>query len=262
MTRVAVLGACGKMGQEVVRAVAAADAMEVVGACDVARVGEPLSAVAGVSGLSTLVESDFETMLNQAAPDVIVDFAKPFVMDNTRLALRQRVVPIIGTTGLSQAELDEIDRLAADAGVAAMVIPNFAVGAVLMMKFAAEAARYMPDVEIIELHHDRKIDAPSGTAIKTAEMIEVVRQEANVRPVVPAGGADAARGEKRSGVHVHSVRLPGLVAHQEVVFGGTGQVLTIRHDSIDRTSFMPGVLLAIRRAGTCRGLVYGLDKLL
>jgi len=252
MIKVAVLGACGKMGQEVVKAVAAADDMELVGACD----------IAGSAGLDIPVELDFGAMLNRANPDVIVDFAKPFLMENTRLALKRGIAPVIGTTGLSSEELQEIDKLAKEAGVAALVIPNFAVGAVLMMKFAAEAAKYLPNVEIIELHHDKKIDAPSGTAIKTAEMIDAARRDAGVEPEKPLGGDDAARGENRSGVQVHSVRLPGLVAHQEVVFGGTGQTLTIRHDSIDRTSFMPGVLLAVRRASGLRGLIHGLDRLL
>lgn len=252
MIRVAVLGACGKMGREVVKAVTSADDMEIVGACDVACDVLP----------EVEVVPDFALMLNETLPDVVVDFAKPFVMENARLAISRGVTPIIGTTGLKPEELEEIDRLAKDAGIAAMVIPNFAVGAVLMMKFAAEAARYMPDVEIIELHHEKKLDAPSGTAIKTAEMIDAARKDARVEPSGTVGGDDPARGERRNGVHVHSVRLPGLVAHQEVLFGGTGQTLSIRHDSTDRTSFMPGVLLAIRRAGELRGLVYGLDKLM
>ena len=252
MIRVAVLGACGKMGREVVKAVADAVDTELVGACD----------IASAEGLGVPVETDFAAMLEKTRPSVVVDFAKPFVMDNARTALKRGVVPIIGTTGLSSDELDELEHLAEEAGIAAMVIPNFAIGAVLMMKFAADAAKYMPNVEIIELHHDKKIDAPSGTAIKTAEMIDAARKDAGVEGEKPLGGDDPARGEKRSGVQIHSVRLPGLVAHQEVLFGGTGQLLTIRHDSIDRTSFMPGVLLAIRGAADAKGLVYGLDKLL
>lgn len=254
MIRVAVLGACGKMGSEVVRAVTASDDMDLVGACDVAS--------ADVVGPGIDVETDFEAMLDRSRPEVVVDFAKPFVMDNARMALMRGVAPIIGTTGLTAAELDELSMLSQDAGVAAMVIPNFAIGAVLMMKFAAEAAKYMPNVEVIELHHDKKIDAPSGTAIKTAEMIDAARRDAGMEPDKPAGGDDPARGDQRCGVQIHSVRLPGLVAHQEVLFGGTGQLLTIRHDSIDRTSFMPGVVLAIRRAVEAKGLIYGLDKLL
>ena len=260
--RVAVLGACGKMGREVVKAVTEADDMELVGVCDVACVGSNIGDIAGVSGLSVKIESDFETMLKNSKPDVVTDFAKPFKMENIRFALANGVVPIIGTTGLTPEELGEINELASSNSIGAMVIPNFAIGAVLMMKFASEAAKYMPDVEIIELHHDKKIDAPSGTAIKTAEMINEARISANVEATKPLGGDDPARGEKHSGVNVHAVRLPGLVAHQEVLFGGQGQILTIRHDSIDRTSFMPGVLLAVRRAAHTKGLVYGLDKLL
>jgi len=250
------------MGQEVVKAVAGADDMELVGACDVTCEGRPIGDIVGWPELRVPVEISCEAMLNRAKPDAVVDFAKPFVIENTRLAIKNGSVPIIGTTGLTVGELEEIDRLSREAGVAAMVIPNFAVGAVLMMKLAAEAARYMPNVEIIELHHDKKIDAPSGTAIKTAEMIHEARKAAAMEPEKPMGGDDPARGENRNGVHVHSVRLPGLVAHQEVIFGGTGQTLTIRHDSIDRTSFMPGVLLALRKASGLQGLVYGLDKLL
>ena len=261
--RVAVLGACGKMGREVVKAVNDAPDMEVVGACDVAFVGEKLSSVTGIPGLDVEIREEFAAMLENTRPNVVVDFAKPFVMANARASMERGAVPIIGTTGLSQSELAELPRLAESTGTAAMVIPNFAVGAVLMMKFAAEAAKYMPDVEIIELHHDRKADAPSGTAIKTAEMIDAARAAANIAATEPAGSPDdPARGDRRNGVHVHSVRLPGLVAHQEVIFGGQGQILTIRHDSIDRTSFMPGVLLAVRRATTIQGFVYGLDKLL
>lgn len=262
MIRVAVLGACGKMGGEVVRAIAASDDMELVGACDVTSVGVSIGHIVGLEELNVLVESDFGTMLNHARPEVVVDFAKPFSMDDARKTLADGAALVIGTTGLTTGDLDELGRLSEDAGTAAMVIPNFAIGAVLMMKFAAQAAEYMPNVEIIELHHDKKTDAPSGTAIKTAEMIDAARRRAGVEADKPSGSDDPARGDRVSGVQIHSVRLPGLVAHQEVLFGGTGQMLTIRHDSIDRTSFMPGVLLAIRRAKETRGLVYGLDKLL
>ncbi|MCE5315678.1 MAG: 4-hydroxy-tetrahydrodipicolinate reductase [Armatimonadota bacterium] len=261
--RVAVLGACGKMGREVMNAVAGADDMELVGACDVYYAGTNASDATGVKGLDFNIESDFNAMLEQAKPNVVVDFAKPFVMDNIRKMLKSGVVPVIGTTGIASDELDEISALAENTGTGAMVIPNFAIGAVLMMKFAAEAAKYMPNVEIIELHHDKKIDSPSGTAIKTAEMIDASRKAAGVDWTRPMGSNDdPARGETRCEIQIHSVRLPGLVAHQEVLFGGTGQLLTIKHDSIDRTSFMPGVLLAVRRASTIKALVYGLDKLL
>ncbi len=257
MTGVAVVGACGKMGREVVKAVSGASDMELVGLCDVVS-GESLPEAPGVS-----IQSDFGAMLTGSKPDVVVDFAKPFSLGNARLAMENGAIPIIGTTGLTSSDLDEIRAIAERTGVGAMVIPNFAIGAVLMMKFAAQAAAYMPEVEIIELHHDKKADAPSGTSIKTAEMIDEARKSANAVAATPAGSPDdRARGDEKSSVRVHSVRLPGLVAHQEVIFGGTGQTLTIRHDSLDRTSFMPGVLLAIRNASKTQGLVYGLDKLL
>ena len=252
--RVAVLGACGKMGREVVKAVDEAPDTELVGACDVAGAG---SVLAGVN-----VEADFESMLKGSAPDVVVDFAKPFDIGHVTRAIELGVVPIVGTTGQTPEDLESIDAFAREKGVGAMVIPNFAIGAVLMMRFACEAARYMPCAEIIELHHDKKVDAPSGTSIKTAEMLNQAREEAGVEAAEPAGGDAPSRGDLKSGVRVHSVRLPGLVAHQEVLFGGTGQILSIRHDSIDRTSFMPGVLLAVRRAAEIQGLIYGLDKLL
>lgn len=262
--KVAVLGACGKMGREVVKAVFEAPDTELVGACDVACAGEALARVTGVAvAESVRIDPDLGAMLSGCSPDVVVDFAKPFSMENVELAMSKGVVPVIGTTGQTQAQLAEIAEWTSRYGVGAMVIPNFAIGAILMMKFAALAAPYMPNVEIIELHHDKKADAPSGTSIKTAEMIDEARRAACVEPTAPVGPADdPARGECKSGVHVHSVRLPGFVAHQEVIFGGTGQALTFRHDSLDRTSFMPGVLLAVRKAVTIKDLVYGLDKLI
>ncbi len=260
--KVAVLGACGRMGREVVTAVSSAEDMQIVGACDIAFAGSELTQVTGAPNLEFEIAGDFDSMLQQCTPDVVVDFAKPFEMDHVRAALEGGVVPIVGTTGQTADQLAEIEELTKKTGVGAMVVPNFALGAILMMKFAAQAAKYMPDVEIIELHHDRKVDAPSGTSIITAEMIDQARRESGVEPTKPACGDDPSRGEERAGIRIHSVRLPGLVAHQEVIFGGTGQLLTIRHDSIDRTSFMPGVLLAVRRATKTQGLIYGLDKLL
>ncbi|MCE5197610.1 MAG: 4-hydroxy-tetrahydrodipicolinate reductase [Armatimonadota bacterium] len=261
--RVAVMGACGRMGREVIKAVAGANDMELVGACDIACPGVNASEATGVPGLEFSITADCNSLITTAKPHVVVDFAKPFDMANVRFMLKAGVVPVIGTTGQSDDDLAEMSKIAEETGTGVMVIPNFAIGAVLMMKFAAEAAKYMPNVEIIELHHDKKLDAPSGTSIKTALMIDEARKAAGIVPEQPLGSLDdPARGDQRGGVQVHSVRLPGLVAHQEVLFGGTGQILTIRHDSIDRTSFMPGVLLAVRRAPHIKALVYGLDKLL
>jgi len=190
-------------------------------------------------------------------------------MGNIAIALRQGVVPIVGTTGFTPADLDTVRALCSDNNCGALIAPNFAIGAVLMMQFAREAAKHMPDAEIIEMHHERKPDAPSGTGAKTAEMIAEGRAAARPTPL-PEGAFElipGSRGGKAAGgVPVHSVRLPGFVASQMVIFGGLGQTLTIRHDSIDRKSFMPGVLLAVRKAPEMKQnggvLVYGLENLL
>jgi 4-hydroxy-tetrahydrodipicolinate reductase len=261
--RVAVLGACGRMGAEVIRTVCNASDMQLVGACDVVNTGKSVCETAGVKCTDVIINSDLDAMLSNTKPDVVVDFAKPFCLTNVKSCVSSGASVVIGTTGEGSDDLKELQRIAESSGVAVMVIPNFAVGAVLMMTFAAQAAKYMPNVEIIELHHDKKIDAPSGTSIKTAEMISTARSDSGITWDEPLGADDPARGEKHSGISVHSVRLPGLVAHQEVIFGGLGQTLTIKHDSLDRTSFMPGVLLAIRKAAEgIKGYVYGLDKIM
>lgn len=246
---VLVSGAKGRMGQEVVKAVDAADGLEVVGQVDV---GDDLA----------------QTIRNKK-PQVMVDFTVPeAAMDNIRTALEHRVTPIVGTTGISAADRDEIAQLCRRQGVGCLIAPNFALGAVLMMRFAKEAARYFPDAEVIEFHHDRKLDAPSGTAALTAEMIADGRGGAAAIKL-PDGAFEkipGSRGGKAAGdIPVHSVRLPGFVASQMVIFGGAGQTLTIRHDSIDRASFMPGVIHAIRqldRLAAGGELVYGLENLL
>jgi 4-hydroxy-tetrahydrodipicolinate reductase len=195
---------------------------------------------------------------------VLVDFTvAAAAYPNALTALREGVSPVIGTTGMSEAQVGEIRELAAERGVGAFLAPNFAIGAVLMMVFAQQAARFMPEAEIIELHHEKKIDAPSGTAMRTAELIRAARAARTVeRPAHEELKLEGARGGDLDGIHVHSVRLPGYVAHQEVIFGGLGQTLTIRHDSIDRSSFMPGVLIACKRVREQPGLVIGLENLL
>jgi 4-hydroxy-tetrahydrodipicolinate reductase len=193
---------------------------------------------------------------------VMVDFTRPDAVEgNVRTALAAGVACVVGTTGLP---VDVLEELAAGApeGTALFMAPNFAVGAVLMMHFAGIAARFMPHAEIIELHHDRKLDAPSGTALRTASLIAAGRETVPATPGRETEIEACARGAVVSDVHVHSVRLPGLVAHQEVLMGGQGQTLTLRHDSIDRTSFMPGVVLAVREVGGLSGLVVGLDTLM
>jgi len=242
------------MGREAVAALAAEPDIEVVAAVDPLHAGED---VGGVTAVADLVAA-----IADGGPDVMVDFTHPSVVEGTvRAALAAGVDCVVGTTGLALGVLESLAE-GAPAGTCLFVAPNFAIGAVLMMRFAAEAARFMPHAEIIELHHDRKADAPSGTAIRTAGLIAAAR--ANV-PVVPGREteiAQGARGALVDDVFIHSVRLPGLVAHQEVLFGGQGQTLTIRHDSIDRTSFMPGVVLAVREVGSHEGLIVGLENLM
>ncbi|MDR3687509.1 MAG: 4-hydroxy-tetrahydrodipicolinate reductase [Coriobacteriia bacterium] len=261
MIRVLVSGAAGKVGSEVVRAVADAYDMEVVAAVDPGISG---CLVPTASGEHVECRADLAMAIEGTRPDVMVDFTHPTVVEgNLRVALAAGVDCVVGTTGLSEQKLAELAALA-PAGTTLFFAPNFAIGAVLMMQFAQQAARFMPYVEVTELHHDKKADSPSGTAIRTARMIAAARGEA---PSVPGRetelpGMEGARGAVVDGVHVHSVRLPGLVAHQEVLFGGQGQTLTIRHDSIDRTSFMPGVVLAVREVGARSGLIVGLENLM
>jgi len=262
--RVAVTGAAGRMGTEVVRAVWRAEDLMLVAAVDVRRVNTDAGVLAGLGEIGVPVREDLEGVLDEVRPDVLVDFtAATAAVQNARLALGKGVRPVVGTTGIPAAELEELRRLSATVGVGAVVAPNFALGAVLMMRFAAEAARFFPQVEIIELHHDQKIDAPSGTALKTAELLAEVRGDFRQGlPTEELKLPGVRGGTYDGGIRIHSVRLPGLVAHQEVIFGGTGQTLTIRHDSTSRESFMPGVLLAVRKVMDLRGLVYGLDRLL
>jgi len=256
--RVLISGVCGRMGQETAKAVSAAEGMEIVGGCDLAHVGEFVCDVVPLVSERARIYGDLDEAVRLSLPEVMVDFTTPAsVMNNLRTAIKNRVACVVGTTGITKDNLCELEKLSSEHGAAVLVAPNFAIGAVLMMKFASEAAKYMPAVEIIELHHDKKLDAPSGTAIKTAEMISSARGG-----IQSGGDLSNARGETHFGIQVHSVRLPGLVAHQEVIFGGQGQTLTIRHDSLDRTSFMPGVLMAIRKVRQLSGVVYGLENIL
>ena len=268
--RVAVCGAAGRMGREVAKAVVEAEGLELVAAIDVMQVGSDVGELAGIGATGILIEADLSVALARALPTVIVDFTLPHsVFSNAKLALEKGVSPVIGTTGLSASDLDTLDALALEKGVGAFIAPNFAIGAVLAMQFAAQAAHYLPDVEIIELHHEKKLDSPSGTALLTAQKIAQARQKAGqTAQLVPANtiekapGARGARDAATGDIPIHSVRLPGFVAHQEVIFGGTGEILTIRHDSLHRSSFMPGVILAVRKARSLHGLVIGLENLL
>jgi 4-hydroxy-tetrahydrodipicolinate reductase len=255
MTRVAVVGAAGRMGRAVCAAVADDPDLEL--GLAIVRAGAEVPAdLAGSAAIGDSLEA-----MPGAGVDVAVDFTRSdVVMDNVRFLLEHGVHAVVGTTGIGAADLDQIRALCGRTGANAVVAPNFAIGAVLMQRLAELVAPHMPAVEIIELHHDRKLDAPSGTAAATARRIASARGRDWRGP----GGETipGARGADEEGIRIHSVRLPGLVAHQEVIFGSLGQTLTIRHDSTDRTSFMPGVVLAIKAVGSTPGLTVGLEPLL
>ncbi len=243
--RVGVLGARGRMGTEVVRAVEASDDMEVVAMVDA---------------------GDWLFNVSDAGADVVVDFTHPeVVLDNVRFCVDQGIHCVVGTTGFDTARIDTVrEWLAPKPELGILIAPNFAIGAVLSMRFAAMAARFYESVEIVELHHPGKADAPSGTAVRTAGMVAEARARAGLGapPDATTQELDGARGAGVDGVRVHAVRLAGLVAHQEILLGTEGETLTIRHDSTDRASFMPGVLLGVRAVLQRPGLTLGLEPLL
>ena len=273
---VVVAGALGRMGAEVVKAVLAAPDTTLVGAIDTTagKEGCDLGLELGLGELELAITADFEGSLCQASQAVrqagpgggavLVDFTHPSVVfEHTRAAIAYGVHPVIGTTGLSPQQLQDLASFAAKASIGAAVIPNFSVGMVLLQQAAAAASRFYDYAELTELHHNRKADAPSGTCIKTAELIEELGKSFNPAQVEEHETLAGCRGGQReSGLRLHSIRLPGLVAHQEVMFGAAGETYTLRHDTIERSAYMPGVLLTLRRVRALQGLVYGLERLL
>lgn len=253
MIKVLVNGALGRMGRTVIDAVKNDSELELVGATDIfdGEVGE------------MKIEKDLSAAIEKFKPDVMVDFTRPdSVFKNVMIALEKKVSPVVGTTGLNDEQKNKIREATEKNNTPAFIAPNFAIGAVLMMLLSQKVAKYMPDVEIIELHHDKKLDAPSGTAELTAKMISEVRKKHFQGNPDEKENLPHVRGADYEGMKIHSVRLPGYVAHQEVIFGGLGQTLTIRHDSTGRDSFMPGVLLACKKVRSLKGLTVGLDKIL
>ena len=243
--KVGVLGARGKVGSEVCRAVEAADDMELVAQVDA---------------------GDDPATLVSAGAEAVVDFTHPdVVMDNLELCIDHGIHAVVGTTGFDDVRLETLQRwLEAAPGTGVLVAPNFSIGAILMMRFAAQAAPFFESVEVVELHHPTKADAPSGTARRTAQLIADARREAGLGPVPDATSTalEGARGADVAGIRVHGLRIRGLVAHQEVILGGVGETLTIRHDSLDRASFTPGVLAGLRAIGDHPGLTVGLENFL
>lgn len=246
--KVGVLGALGKVGREVCTAV------------------EEAARTTGDMELVARIDADDDLAgLVEAGAEAVVDFTHPgVVMDNLEFCIDHGIHAVVGTTGFDDERLDQLRTWLAEGDTGVLIAPNFSIGAILMMRFAAEAARFYESAEVVELHHPDKVDAPSGTARRTAELIAAARRKAGLGPMPDATSTalDGARGADVDGVRVHGLRIRGLVAHQEVVLGGVGETLTIRHDSLDRVSFTPGVLLALRRIGSAPGLTVGLETFL
>jgi 4-hydroxy-tetrahydrodipicolinate reductase len=259
--RVLVSGAFGRMGRYVACAVDAAKDLELVGAVDPAGVGHPLAEILGKPS-DLHLSGHLAGALEDLQPDVMVDFTVPsVVMGNVEAALTRKVACVVGTTGLSHTDLQVVEAMCRHTGTPCVIAPNFSIGANLMMRFAAEAAKVFEYAEIIERHHENKKDSPSGTAIKTAEMMAAARDEFGTVPT-EVDKAPGSRGGAVAGIQVHALRMPGYVADQDVILGGLGERLVISHVTTSRECFMPGVLLAVRKVRGCEGLVWGLENLL
>ena len=251
------------MGREVVKMVLQDEALVLSAAVNRSSVGVDAGTMVGMPACGVHVAGDLETALQANATDVLVDFTIPqFAYANTRTAIMNGVRPVIGTTGFTPEQIEELDELCKSRGLGGLIAPNFSIGAILMMRFAAEAAKYFPHLEIIEYHGDQKLDAPSGTSVKTAELISKVRRELRQGNPNEEETIEGARGGYYDGFRIHSVRLPGVFAQQEVIFGAFGQSLKIRHDSYDRAGYMPGVNVAVKKVMTYEGLIYGFEHLM
>lgn len=261
--RIAVVGAVGNMGREIVKGVLNTEGFQLAAAIDVRNTGEDAGELAGTGRCGVPISNSLKEILENTKIDAAIDFTSPkYVMDNIRVCLTAGVPMVVGTTGITGENLEDIKVLSKRTGVSIIVAPNFTIGAILMMMFAKTASKYFSNVEIIELHHNKKIDAPSGTAMKTAEMIIEDREGFPSPPQGEFEKLSGSRGGELDGIRIHSVRLPGFIAHQEVIFGDSGQILTIRHDSMTRECYVPGVLMAVRKLSEVNGLVYGLENLI
>ncbi|QAS50800.1 4-hydroxy-tetrahydrodipicolinate reductase [Halobacillus litoralis] len=261
--KVIVAGPRGKMGSEALKMIEKQPALSLSACIDRKHEGRKVSDIDGLPPFDAVIYTDAEACLRQVDADVLIDLTTPENgYKHTKLALENGVRPVVGTTGFTREQLDELMQLSEEKKTGAVIAPNFAIGAVLMMQFAKWAAKHFPDVEIIEKHHDQKLDAPSGTAVKTAELIKEMREPHHQGHTDEKETLEGARGADVEGMKIHSMRLPGLVAHQEVIFGGLGETLTVKHDSIHRESFMSGVKLATEKVMDLDVLVYGLEYLL
>ncbi|WP_347860488.1 4-hydroxy-tetrahydrodipicolinate reductase [Salimicrobium sp. PL1-032A] len=263
MINVIVAGPRGKMGTAALEMIAKEENLELVGCIDRKNDRKNVGDIDGLPPLDALIYEDIEECLTETDADVLIDLTTPeHGYNHTKASLNHGVRPVVGTTGFTEEQLEEIKQICEGEGLGAVIAPNFATGAVLMMQFAKWAAKYFPDVEIIEKHHDQKLDAPSGTAVKTAQLIKEERESKAQGHPDEKETLEGARGADVDGMKIHSMRLPGLVAHQEVVFGGEGQTLTVKHDSMNRASFMSGVKLSCEKVMEIDTLIYGLEHLL
>lgn len=261
--RVAVAGATGRMGKEVVKMVLEDPELRLVAAISLSDEGEDAARLVGLPACGVAVTTDLELALVEYKPQVLVDFTAPgSAYTNTELAIKHGVSPVVGTTGFTPEQIELLDKQCQSRGIGGLIAPNFSIGAILMMKFAAQAAKYFPHLEIIEYHGDQKLDAPSGTAVKTAELIAMNREELRQGNPKEEETIEGARGGYYNGFRIHSVRLPGIFAQQEVILGGFGQTLKIRHDSYERACYMPGVNLAIKQVLGYKGMIYGFEHIM
>lgn len=261
--KIVMAGARGRMGSEAVQLIKETEHFELVAAVDYKYIGQSIGEVLGITEVEAPIYSDLKQCLREVTADVFIDFTNYETgMKHTEIAINEGVRSVIGTSGFTKEDVERLRVLAEKNNTGVIIAPNFALGAVLMMKFSKLAGKYFDDVEIIEMHHDQKLDAPSGTGIKTAELISEVRQSHKQGHPDEKELLKGARGADYDGIKIHSVRLPGLIAHQEVLFGSSGETLLIRHDSYNRRSFMSGVKLAVERVMEINVLVYGLDNIL
>lgn len=251
------------MGREVLKMVLEDPELQLVTAVDLSCKGQDAGRLAGKEECGVIVYDDLELAIVEHKPDVMVDFTTPqSCVANARIAIQNKVRPVIGTTGYSMDEVDELDQLCREYGIGGIIAPNFSIGAILMAQFAAQAAKYFPHVEIIEYHGDQKLDAPSGTAVWTANKISQNRTEFRQGNPREEETIEGSRGGYYNGFRIHSVRLPGVFAQQEVIFGGAGQSLKIRNDSYERSCYMPGVNLAVKKSLDLTGIVFGFENIM
>ncbi len=255
--RVCVIGCLGKMGQVVSRGLLAGSDYELAAGVDTARIGDDLGAVLNLGHVNVEISGNLQAILSDAKIDIAIDFTTPSaVTSNVATCLQESVPVLVGTTGITQEDIEKLAHLSKKMATPVLIAPNFAIGALLMMEFARKAAKYMPHAEIIELHHPQKLDKPSGTALRTREgMLESIRQSRKKGSTTDSDEED----QDAELIPIHSVRLPGFTAHQEVIFGETGQCLTLRHDSFQRESFLPGVFLGLKQLQGQKGLKVGLE---